>query len=553
MKKPLFLILTAMFLFVFQSCDWLTQDNIDKALGWLAADENTAEIEDDVNLGFTLNSENLPSSVDLQPYFPPIGDQGQYGTCVAWAVGYNHKSFLEAKERGETYYSNNDKIFSPKDLFWSVDNSLKGTDCNGTNFEYAYDVLLNRGVATMNTVPYESLGDCSSSPSSSWTSNAANHKISSYREITVDKDVIKSYLAAGRAVVFGAKLGDQFMNYTSGILAYQDYGYTGQHAYHAMILAGYDDTKGTNGAFKVVNSWGTSWGDNGVAWIDENYFCSSDFTFCAFVATDILSNPDSNGDDVVDDPTSGFDIVAWELEDYDYNVAGDPDSDDPRWRTSYYNVYNSGVNTLNASDDWSIMYILYNAYDGNDYKIILFDYYSDDFTFGSENNGDISSQTNITSQIPAQGYWGNNVNVVSGQSVSNAVFGGTAPFQWSYKMPYVTGSYYLLIYADAFDSYSEADESNNFAYYTQSNGDPISIVNGIMQNAPTKKIAQNKGIPSIGQSTDMESVKNSHNLNAYTTKEIQNKILADKKSGVLQQKVAEYMKNETKAKKIYKN
>ena len=118
MKNHLIFITIISFFLVFQSCNLFTQDNLDQALGWLAEDENTDEIEDDVNLGFTLNSDNLPSSVDLKPYFPPIGDQGQYGTCVAWAVGYNHKSFLEAKENGDTYYSDQNKIFSPKDLFW---------------------------------------------------------------------------------------------------------------------------------------------------------------------------------------------------------------------------------------------------------------------------------------------------------------------------------------------------------------------------------------------------------------------------------------------------
>ncbi len=553
MKKVLIFITLLTSTILFQSCNWLTPDNIDQALGWLAEDEDTANIEDDVNLGFTLNSENLPSVVDLKPYFPPIGDQGDYGTCVAWAVGYNHKSFLEAKENGDTYYSDPNKIFSPKDLFWSVDNSKKGENCNGTNFEYAYDVILNRGIATINTVPYDNLGDCSQAPPNSWTTNATKHKISNYREIEVNKKVIKSYLAAGRAVVFGAKLGDQFMNYTDGVLSYLDYGYTGQHAYHAMILSGYDDSKGPNGAFRVVNSWGTSWGDNGCAWVDEDFFCGGDFAFCAFVATDILTNPDQNGDNVVDDPTSGYDVVAWQLTDEDLNdyVNYPSQSDDPRWRTSYYNVYNAGDNTLKASDDWSIMYILYNAYDGNDYRVILFDYYSDDYgNFGE--NGDLSNATEITSQIPAQGYWWNNVNVASGQSVSQAVFNNTNPFNWSYYMPDVTGYYYLLIYADAFNTFSESDESNNFAYYSQKNGDPIYIVNGIMQNAPVKKLVLDKGVPSKNQQTDMETVRNKHNLNAYTTTEIQDKIMHDRKTGLLQKKVMEYYNNQkTLPKKIY--
>ena len=42
----------------------------------------------------------LPSSVDLTKKFPPIGDQGQYGTCVAWASSYNLKTALNGIEKG---------------------------------------------------------------------------------------------------------------------------------------------------------------------------------------------------------------------------------------------------------------------------------------------------------------------------------------------------------------------------------------------------------------------------------------------------------------------
>ena len=40
---------------------------------------------------------------------------------------------------------------------------------------------------------------------------------------------------------------------------------------HAMTLVGYDDSKrspnGDVGAFKLINSWGTSWGERGYGWI----------------------------------------------------------------------------------------------------------------------------------------------------------------------------------------------------------------------------------------------------------------------------------------------
>ncbi len=542
-KLLLFTLVISVFLF---SCDLFNKEN-NYGLGWLAENENTAEIEDDVTLGAMLGSGNLPSSVDLSEYFPPIGDQGMYGTCVAWACGYNLKSFLEAKKYGYTNYSDPSKIFSPKDLFWAIPNDKKGSNCNGTNFESALDVILNRGIATWATVPYEDLGDCSQSPDQVWTNEAANHKIQNYREIQVDKETIKYYLANGRAVVFGAKLGDEFMSWTGdGVLDYQTYGDVGMHAYHAMILCGYDDNKGPNGAFRVVNSWGTDWGDNGYIWVDEDFFVN-EFCFAAFVAAEPESNPDPNGDGNVDDPTSGYDLIAWELNDVDYDDPNDPDSDDPRWRTAIYNVYNAGENTLYASDDWCIVYLLYNAYNGNDYQIILFDYYTDDYGNPGD-NGALDGYPGIT----AQGYWYNHVDVAPAQSVSYAVYGDSdEPFSWTYRMPDVTGDYYLVILADGFDTYSESDESNNITYFAMPDGSPLHIVNGVIQNPPTKRVVI-KNIPPVkNQDADMETVVTEKNKNAYTPQEIKQMLLNDLHSGRLKDKILEYIANGTKPKIKY--
>ena len=50
-----------------------------------------------------------------------------------------------------------------------------------------------------------------------------------------------------------------------------------QHAYHAMALSGYDDSKN---AFRVRNSWGEEWGDNGSIWVDYEFFINE---FCTEV------------------------------------------------------------------------------------------------------------------------------------------------------------------------------------------------------------------------------------------------------------------------------
>ncbi|NPA68920.1 MAG: C1 family peptidase [Chlorobi bacterium] len=518
----------------FPSCDEETTAAILEGLGWYGLGgelgDDTTQIENDIYLG---DPDDLPSSVDLSPYFPPIGDQGAYGTCVAWATGYNHKSFLEAwDDNHRTSFSESQK-FSPKYLFWTIPSSDKGDDCNGTGFEPAYDVMIANGIADLATTPYTDLGDCSSYPASYEHDVAANHKIESYRQVNVDVETLKQYLAQGRALSFGAKLGENFMAWNSGdVIDWDTDTYQGQHAYHAMTLCGYDDSKGNNGAFRVVNTWGTSWGDGGYIWVDYNFFVN-DFAFCAFAATNKFSNPDSDGDNEVDEgeQNQGIDLMAWEL----YDLQDDNYPDDSRARVAKYNAFNSGTENIDASNDWNIIYIYYNANNANDYGILLYDYYTDDYgSYGED--GDLNDYNAGDSEIGNN--WWNYINIPAGQSVAQALYGGEdARFSWAYEMPEISGEYYLVIIVDGYDVIQEFDESNNYFYLTDANGGPITFYNGVMQESPAKSFEKNLN-PQIGDDSPKQSVITEENLNAYSTKEIRKLIDYRLKSGDIQRKAS---------------
>ncbi len=48
----------------------------------------------------------LPPQSDLSGGFPPAGNQGNQGSCVAWAVGYDLRSYYEGR-REATVHSQN--------------------------------------------------------------------------------------------------------------------------------------------------------------------------------------------------------------------------------------------------------------------------------------------------------------------------------------------------------------------------------------------------------------------------------------------------------------
>jgi len=535
--KNLFLLLLLSFFITLTACKEEDQQKIDdtlKNLGWFG-DENNATIPNDINLG----TGTVPASVNLLPKFPPIGNQGQYGTCVAWSTGYNFRTYLNAMKNNlsTSALNSTSNQFSPIDLFWSVPSSLKGADCNGTSFEAALDILVSRGVTTLATAPYTGLGDCSSQPPSSWTLDAGNYKISNYRDINIDKNVIKGYLADNRPVIIGARLGNNFMGWnSSSVLTTDGTTYNGQHANHAMILAGYDNNQGPHGAFRVVNSWGTTWGDQGYIWVDCDFFCST-FCFAAFVGAD------DNNNILPDTTVTGYDLVGWEMVDRDNANSGDPLD-----RQCLYNVNNIGSDEILASKKWSILYLYYNAYDANDYGILIYDYYTNEYgSLGDD--GDLSTvETDSSKFLGSAGNWYNYLNIPGGSSVfeiwaqnQNPPATGTR-FQYSYSMPSsVNGDYYLVLIADAFDVIPETDETNNYVYYCQSNGDPLHIDNGIIQG----------GYKSL--MTNMSTVKNTSHPNTYSTKEITKLLMHEKQTGGLQKKVLNFKSQQKNNIKTFSN
>jgi hypothetical protein len=106
---------------------------------------------------------------------------------------------------------------------------------------------------------------------------------------------MKQQLNQGAPVVIGMMVGGSFMQemehqekWIPNDNDYQMSGFGG----HAMCVIGYDDFKfGKDGGFQIMNSWGTDWGKNGIAWVSY-----PDFAFFAKEAYAVY--PQGEGVDV---------------------------------------------------------------------------------------------------------------------------------------------------------------------------------------------------------------------------------------------------------------
>ena len=535
--KHYHLIMIAILSCLIMSCDddgddgpdiTINPDNSDFFLGWDGQDE-VETIPTSTNFGFGNGS--TPSSVDLVSKFPPIGDQERYGTCVSWAVAYNMMTAINGMDQGlsTSQLQSTSNQFSPKDLFIAIPDSKKGNNCGGTNFSSALDILQSRGVARLQTVPYTSLGNCSrSNLQSSWTSEASQNKIKYWRKIDASVTSIKQNLANNIPVVFGAKLADNFMTWSSSsvLSSNTSYANVGQHAYHAMIIAGYDDSKGANGAFKVINSWGNAWGDNGYIWIDYNFFISQ---FCISYDGDrplFIAAIDEGNVTPPNDPdpvATGVDVAPWVFGDFStYN------SYYPTERELDFNIYNIGNQTASPSSNWSFYYLWMDAYNSNIYDVIFYDGFN---TSVPTNQFDCPSPYNCNF----------NYSIPSGSNFAQVVF-GLQSLTRTYYMPQITGYYYLILIADAGDNLVEQDEINNLFYTSEY---PIYFNYGFAarttENASEFKFSNDLEVNEENlRNNKYRTAVTDEFPNAYTPEEIIELVRREKESGELDHRINEF-------------
>ena len=224
----------------------------------------------------------FPQSFSIEQYCPTPGDQGNHGTCVAFANGYGVATILYAKTHELTDKSLIDKYaFSATYLYEQIKNP-GDTDCqNGSDPITALGTMADGGDAFLSAVPYS----CGYTITDDVKQQASQYKIQDYSilfakpgMLTTDIFVVseeesisstKKALLEGTPVSCAFFLPETFFHITSDVWNTNpaiDTPSDWKHSGHAMTIVGYDDNK-YGGAFRVLNSWGTEWADKGFVWM----------------------------------------------------------------------------------------------------------------------------------------------------------------------------------------------------------------------------------------------------------------------------------------------
>jgi C1A family cysteine protease len=228
---------------------------------------------------------NIPSSYSLEKYLPEVGDQGDVGSCVGWSTTYYGFSIVKRIENGIDY-----PVFAPLSIFNRF-SYLNGSDpcSNGAYIEECLDLLVKKGC------PYESeynKPNCSLDPSKKkykdclYKFERLQHNNSMQIKFALSKNcpviIGMNLFQRGR----GNSLNSKFLD-SCGVVKMDNFrDNPNRVGGHALCIVGYDDNIG-GGAFKIVNSWGSSWGKEGFFWLKYKHI---DVVRCAYAMFPEIQN-----------------------------------------------------------------------------------------------------------------------------------------------------------------------------------------------------------------------------------------------------------------------
>ena len=227
------------------------------------------------------NRETIPKTrADIIPYkfslekYTPYVLQQRGGTCVANSLAVVRTMIFAKNNRIESKKEISLNLFSPHWVYYRNRLSNDYFCEKGLNIEKAITDILNNGIPKALNVEYPDYYPFTKQPlcnfyPPSYEENvlaASLYKIDNAYKLD-DLESIKLSISNGMPVIIGMLVPKSFTELVDSNLWRSKDSDSLEDSYaHAMVIVAYNDLK-AGGAVKVMNSWGTGWGENGFAWI----------------------------------------------------------------------------------------------------------------------------------------------------------------------------------------------------------------------------------------------------------------------------------------------
>ncbi len=228
---------------------------------------------------------SFPNRIDLTNYCPPVRHQGDVASCVGWAAGYAAMTIENAVTHSWTRQRVSEEAHSALFIY----NQLTDRNCGGIRLPDALKMLQEQGNCLARDFDTD-VQDCQRQATPDLLAKAQENRLIDYIRLFdpddsagLKVDLVRMVLAQQKPVIVGMRILNNFYQIRPGedswIPSIGDISYAGGHA---MVVVGYDDNRyhpdridvapAMRGAFKLMNSWGEQWGDNGFIWVRYGHF-----------------------------------------------------------------------------------------------------------------------------------------------------------------------------------------------------------------------------------------------------------------------------------------
>jgi hypothetical protein len=218
-----------------------------------------------------------PARVDYSDRMSPVRDQGEEGTCVAFAAAVGVKEYQELAEHRKPIE------LSPRYLYHLCKKADGIPSEEGTYPRVAMKVLARQGVCLEECWPYRPYQDDSPCPEAD--RQAFPFRIKAYGRLSGLEQMEQS-LALNGPFLAGVEVYSEWFEGHRGEIPIPRPGRSSLGG-HAVCVVGY--SHGDN-YFKFKNSWSEAWGDKGYGYLTYEYM--ERYCLDAWSATDLIAHPD---------------------------------------------------------------------------------------------------------------------------------------------------------------------------------------------------------------------------------------------------------------------
>ena len=217
----------------------------------------------------------LPDSIDMEPFMAPVFDQGDLGSCTGNAIA-GLMEYRENKLAGLTNQHFNFITLSRLYVYYN-ERAMEGTvkQDAGAIISDGMKSLTANGICTDILWPYDINQFTVKPPEAAYT-DGVTRKVKGYVTVDQTQEALTTVLASHFPIVFGATIYSSFESdqvAANGLVPMPDVQNEQCLGGHAILICGYDNT---THLFKVRNSWGADWGDNGYCYFPYDYILSAD-------------------------------------------------------------------------------------------------------------------------------------------------------------------------------------------------------------------------------------------------------------------------------------